>query len=73
MWIVEVKVSGHWKAMRMSDGTVYEYETAEMAAKMACMSYPDQAREDRLDQERKHLRLYNYQTFEYDDVWKHAR
>lgn len=73
MWVVEVVAGGHWKPMRRGDGEIYEYDTPELAAKAACMSYPDQAREDRLDHERKKLRLKNIETNELDDVWRHAR
>lgn len=81
MWIVELNINNTRERQRLepdwqplsTNGKPDEYDDPEAAAKTACMCYPDQAREDRLDHERKWLRLKNLDTNEYDDVWRHAR
>lgn len=51
---------------------LYEFETAEEAAKAIKFSYPDQFREDRLDRAMKRVRVLDTGTGEVSEAWRYV-
>lgn len=70
-WLMEVSRGEKWLTVNGgATATPYAYETAEEAARMLRMCYPDQVRADRLDKVSTRTRVRNAETGEVLDAWR---